>query len=238
MALLTLQYYSTFLCRPTRVQLLLPNDVQEMAVQDNENYNRPMKTLVLLHGYSGSCDDWLTGSRVQEISGMYNLAIAMPSGENSFYLDQKGTGRAYATFVGKELIAYLQKTFGIAMKAEDTFIGGLSMGGFGALHTGLLYPENYSKIAALSSALIVHEVMEMKEGIGNAVADYDYYKRSQCKTIVCDTSWKAIFAADEAAFDVLWDDMVSQLEGFGWNDLVAFDTEKYQPIIDARKSAQ
>ena len=176
MALLTLQYYSTALCRPTRAQLLLPNDVQEMAVQDNENYNRPMKTLVLLHGYSGSCDDWLTGSRVQEIAGMYNLAIAMPSGENSFYLDQKGTGRAYATFVGKELIAYLQKTFGIAMKAEDTFVGGLSMGGFGALHTGFLYPENYSKIAALSSALIVHEVMEMKEGIGNAVADYDYYK--------------------------------------------------------------
>lgn len=62
--------------------------------------------------------------------------------------------------------------------------------------------------------------------------------RSQCKTIVCDTSWKAIFAADEAAFDALWDDMVSQLEGFGWNDLVAFDTEKYQPVIEARKAAQ
>lgn len=62
--------------------------------------------------------------------------------------------------------------------------------------------------------------------------------RSQCKTIVCDTSWKAIFAADEAAFDALWDEMVSQLEGFGWNDLVAFDTEKYQPVIDARKAAQ
>ncbi len=62
--------------------------------------------------------------------------------------------------------------------------------------------------------------------------------RSQCKTIVCDTSWKAIFAADDAEFDALWDDMCTQLEGFGWNDLVAFDTEKYQPIIDARKSAQ
>lgn len=61
--------------------------------------------------------------------------------------------------------------------------------------------------------------------------------RSQCKTIVCDTSWQAIFAADEAAFEALWDDMCSQLEGFGWNDLVAFDTEKYQPMIDARKAA-
>ena len=38
--------------------------------------------------------------------------------------------------------------------------------------------------------------------------------------------------------EALWDDMVTQLEGFGWNDLVAFDTEKYQPVIDARKAAQ
>lgn len=62
--------------------------------------------------------------------------------------------------------------------------------------------------------------------------------RSQCKPIVCDTSWKAIFAADEAEFEALWDNMVTQLEGFGWNDLVAFDTEKYQPLIDGRKAAQ
>lgn len=61
--------------------------------------------------------------------------------------------------------------------------------------------------------------------------------RSQCKTIVCDTSWQAIFAADEAAFEALWDDMCAQLEGFGWNDLVQFDTEKYQPVIDARNAA-
>lgn len=62
--------------------------------------------------------------------------------------------------------------------------------------------------------------------------------RSQCKTIVCDSSWKAIYAADEAAFEAVWDDMCKQLEGFGWQDLVKFDTEKYQPVVDARKAAQ
>lgn len=62
--------------------------------------------------------------------------------------------------------------------------------------------------------------------------------RSQCKTIVCDSSWKAIFAADEAAFEATWDDMCAQLEGFGWDDLVAFDTEKYQPVIEARKAVK
>ncbi|MDE5933202.1 MAG: sugar ABC transporter substrate-binding protein [Lachnospiraceae bacterium] len=62
--------------------------------------------------------------------------------------------------------------------------------------------------------------------------------RSQCKTIICDSSWKAIYAADEAAFEAAWDEMCKQLDGFGWQDLVAFDTEKYQPVVDARKAAQ
>ncbi len=61
--------------------------------------------------------------------------------------------------------------------------------------------------------------------------------RSQCKTLVCDSSWQAVFAADEASFDAIWDDMCTQLEGFGWNELVEFDTAKYQPVIEARKAA-
>lgn len=62
--------------------------------------------------------------------------------------------------------------------------------------------------------------------------------RSQCKEIVCDTSWKAIFAEDENAFEAMWDEMVVQLEGFGWNQLVEFDTAKYQAVVDERIAAQ
>ncbi len=47
-----------------------------------------------------------------------------------------------------------------------------------------------------------------------------------------------IFAADEAEFEKLWDTMYAQLEGLGWGDLVKFDTEKYQPVIEARKAAK
>ena len=53
---------------------------------------------------------------------------------------------------------------------------GLSMGGFGAIHTALAYPDLFGKLTALSSALIVHEVSEMKEGQGNPVANYEYYR--------------------------------------------------------------
>ncbi len=62
--------------------------------------------------------------------------------------------------------------------------------------------------------------------------------RSQCGDQVKTTSWRAIFAADDAEFDQLWDDMCTTLEGLGWDQLVEFDTEKYQPVIAAREAAE
>lgn len=59
--------------------------------------------------------------------------------------------------------------------------------------------------------------------------------RNQCGDLIKDSSWKMVYAKNDAEFDQLWDDMCTQLEGFGWSDLVAFDTNKYQPVIAARK---
>lgn len=99
-----------------------------------------------------------------------------PNGENSFWLDGISTGHKFCTLLGDEMINYVRKAFGLAKTAEDTCILGLSMGGFGALHTGLAYPDHFSRIGAMSSALIVHEVAEMKPGKGNHVANYEYYR--------------------------------------------------------------
>ena len=52
---------------------------------------------------------------------------------------------------------------------------GLSMGGFGALHTALAYPDVFGKAAGLSSALIVHDIAHMKEGDSDKIANYAYY---------------------------------------------------------------
>ena len=70
----------------------------------------------------------------------------------------------------------MRRTFGLARSPADTYIMGMSMGGFGALHTALAYPETFGKAAALSSALIVHEIASMKPGESNPVANYEYYR--------------------------------------------------------------
>ena len=170
MAKFQINFYSHSLCRNVSFNMFIPNDPREDG-QDE----RVMKTVFYLHGYTGCAEDFWSFTDLAE---KYHFAMVMPNGENSFYLDVKATGAKYCTYVGEELIAYIRKTFGLAMKKEDTFICGLSMGGFGALHTGLAYPETFGKIVALSSALIMHEVAGIKEGESNPVANYEYYSRS------------------------------------------------------------
>ena len=61
--------------------------------------------------------------------------------------------------------------------------------------------------------------------------------RSQCGQLVKNTSWQMVFAKDQAEFDAMWQDLKVQLDGFGYQELVAFDMEKYQPLVDARLAA-
>ena len=62
--------------------------------------------------------------------------------------------------------------------------------------------------------------------------------RNQTGDVIKEASWRMVFATDEADFEAQWDEMVAQLDGLGYADLVKFDTEKYQPMLDARKAAQ
>ena len=78
--------------------------------------------------------------------------------------------------MGEELLGYVQRVLGLAKTKEDTYIMGMSMGGFGALHTALYYPDKFGTATALSPALIVHEVASLKEGEGNEIANYEYFR--------------------------------------------------------------
>lgn len=170
MAYFRIEYFSNALHRTTSFEMLIPNDYP--ADQPAPAADRPLRTLFLLHGYTGKAGNYVP----DDLPGRYGFAIVMPSAENSFYLNGLSTGHAFQTLVGEELVDYVRRTFRLTLTAEDTGIAGLSMGGFGALHTGLAYPHTFSKIGAMSSAFIHHEVARMKPGSGNDVANYDYYR--------------------------------------------------------------
>lgn len=169
MAHIKVRYYSECLVRDVEFGLYIPNDIRG---EEERRKISSMKTLILLHGYTGCGDNWMP----QDVSDKYNFAVVTPNGENSFWLDGLSTGHRFASFLGGELIGYLRDTFGLARTPDDTYIMGLSMGGFGALHTAFAYPDVYGKTAALSSALIVHNIAGMKPGATDAVANAEYYR--------------------------------------------------------------
>lgn len=172
MSNLTIRFFSNSLLRYATFQMIIPNDIRGIPREDNEYSRRKTKTLFLLHGYTGDAENWIP----EYLCEKYNFAVVIPSGENSFWLDGISTGHRFCSFLGKDLLNYVRNTFGLAESRDETYIMGLSMGGFGALHTALFYPEDFGKAAGLSSALIVHEVAEMKEGSCNNVANYEYYR--------------------------------------------------------------
>lgn len=161
-------FFSDCLKRIVSFRIILPNE----EIEEGEK----LKVLYLLHGYNGINSDWMLNCNLAELSSKYKLCIVLPIGENSFYLDGEATGRKYASFVGAELPDYISRTFPVCYNKENTFIGGFSMGGFGAIHTVFAYPERFGAAFALSSALIVNEVKEMKPGYGNEIANYEYYR--------------------------------------------------------------
>lgn len=158
MAILDVNFFSNALVRQVSYKAIIPIDGAVFPGRPAKEV-KPFKTLYLLHGIFGDYTDWLVKSRIALFAEEHNIAVVMPSGENGFYVDHEACRSYYGEYIGKELVEETRKLFNLSHKREDTFIAGLSMGGYGALRNGLKYYNNFGAIAALSSALIIDDAI-------------------------------------------------------------------------------
>lgn len=156
MALIRADFFSASLMRNITIHAVIPSDKITDPKKGIER--KTFKTLYLLNGLMGNDADWVTATRIERWAKDKDLAVIMPAGENRFYVDQDIPGQKYGTFVGKELVEHTRALFPISDKREDTFIAGLSMGGYGATINGLRFSDTFSHVAALSAAYIMDRV--------------------------------------------------------------------------------
>lgn len=142
MALFEASFRSKALNMGTNVNIILPDG----------GPTEDIPTLYLLHGMHGTYSSWLRKSNIERYAADYNIAVVMPSGENSFYTDMK-YGAKYFTYTAEELVDFTRRVFRLSVKREKTFIAGLSMGGYGALRIALKKPEQYAAAASLSGCV-------------------------------------------------------------------------------------
>ncbi len=157
MAILHVRFLSQALKRTVPCVVILPSD-KIMSYGRSQREKRPLKTLYLLHGLIGDCNDWTLNTNIQRMAEDRNLAVVMPSGENRFYVDGHTPNSNFGEYIGRELVDVTRSMFPLSHGREDTFIAGFSMGGFGAIRNGLKYYNTFGRIAVLSGALQMFEV--------------------------------------------------------------------------------
>ena len=110
------------------------------------------QVLYLLHGISADHTDWARFSGIERYAQEKQLAVIMPGVSNSLYCNLIAGGNYY-NYYTKELPEMMESLLPISAKRENTFIAGLSMGGFGAYKAALRNPEKYVAAASLSGGM-------------------------------------------------------------------------------------
>lgn len=142
-------FHSPVLKRNTHINVILPT-----PAEPDEPMLKDMKVLYLLHGLHGDETSWLHFSNIERYANDAKIAVVIPGVGNSFYQNM-AHGEDFFTYVTEELYKFVQGLFPVSKKREDTFIAGLSMGGYGAWYLALACPEKYAATASFSGAVDV-----------------------------------------------------------------------------------
>ncbi|MGZ9583395.1 alpha/beta hydrolase [Paenibacillus marinisediminis] len=155
MALMECHFYSEALGFNTTMSVILPQETtSQIGLEGAAARKGKYPTLYLLHGLSDDHSIWLRRTGIERYVSSMGIAVVMPQVHRSFYTDMK-YGYRYWTFLSEELPALSRQFFPLSERREDTFVAGLSMGGYGAFKWALRRPDSIAAAASLSGALNV-----------------------------------------------------------------------------------
>jgi putative tributyrin esterase len=145
----TIQFQSKLVGKTLPYNVLLPGNYSQ---PDSRVKRYPV--VYLLHGLTGHYTDWLEKTRLADYAAAYEFIIVIPEGNDGWYTDSATVAAdKYESYILQELIPDVEKRFRASTAREGRAIGGLSMGGYGALKFGVKHPESFVFVASLSGAL-------------------------------------------------------------------------------------
>ncbi|GAB3598355.1 alpha/beta hydrolase family protein [Angustibacter peucedani] len=178
MALVRVDWFSEVLEMGTSTLVLLPQATTAQIGVDSPDDGaaggeepvaaQGFPTLYLLHGLSDDATAWTRYTSVERFTSAAGLAVVMPQVGRSFYTDAAHGGRWW-THVSEELPQVMRSFFRLSSRREDTFVAGLSMGGYGAMKWALRRPQDVAAAASLSGALD----LAARQGTGDLYADIE-----------------------------------------------------------------
>lgn len=144
MSIAAMQFRSDALGKRVSYNVILPDEGEG-----------PFPVLVQLHGLSDDCNAWIQKSNLVRHVEALPLVVVLPDGGTSAYFNWKDAGRLgrqnYEDLIITDISNHVRRHLNVT--EGPWAIGGLSMGGWGALWLGLKHPDRFSSIWAHSSKL-------------------------------------------------------------------------------------
>jgi S-formylglutathione hydrolase FrmB len=116
-----------------------------------------------LHGAGGPAgfgvEEWLGYALTEDLDRLVALRliepllVVLPEGEQGYWINHAAEGPRWADFVAVDLVRHVDATFRTEARRERRAIGGLSMGGHGALQLALNHPDVFAVAGAHSPTL-------------------------------------------------------------------------------------
>jgi S-formylglutathione hydrolase FrmB len=152
---------------------------------DYYSSNRLYPVLYLLHGYTDNEITWIQNGEVQITADKLitnkesvPLIIIMPDGGLTWYINNYNDSIRYEDAFFLDFMPTIEKTYRIRFDKKFRAIGGLSMGGYGALLYSFKHPDVFSGCIAFSAAIRNDSLMikRLKIGESNSVICYGKLK--------------------------------------------------------------
>jgi putative tributyrin esterase len=118
----------------------------------------PLPTVYQLHGLSDDHTIWQRRTSIERYADRHRLLVVMPDGGRSFYCDSP-LGRHEQHLL--DTIDFVERTLPSAGTRATRCIGGLSMGGYGAMKLALKHPGRFVSVASHSGCLAVGHDREL-----------------------------------------------------------------------------
>ncbi len=144
-------FKSSALNRDLKFTIYLPDGYKDSATR--------YPVVYLLHGAGGDEFEWLRkGGAAETLDGLIKRGLIRPSvavmptaGPASWWTD--GAAEKAGTALMNELLPYVESKYKVSSERKDRTVGGLSMGGYGALNLSLQHPDKFCGAAIISPAI-------------------------------------------------------------------------------------
>lgn len=177
MAFIECNFFSDVLGMSSTMNVIIPENRKNRIGIKTKAEQDEYPVLYLLHGLSDDHTAWMRRTSIERYANKYGLAVIMPNVHRSFYTDMV-FGNNYFTFISQELPEIAEKLFPLSTKRKNTFVAGLSMGGYGAFKLALNQPERLAAAASLSGALNIAENAERADKKEeSAVHEWGYWDK-------------------------------------------------------------